>query len=286
MRRKSASTLCLGILFLGAVGFAPSPRAEGKLILVAHRGGVVDGEHSENSLKAMEEAIRRGYSHVEVDARCTKDGHVVCFHLNNMKTETGIDVNLSDLTLEEVKKIVLPRSREHIPTLEEFCGRSKGRIRLMIDLKGVEDRWLEPYTREIEAALVRHDLLKDTLFLINQFPVYNQEKAVAWFLGRARISWRVSLLQAELLKPFLPEVSRHYYVFNSPRDFDPAAFRGFHKMGLKIIASINVDHYKTGDPMAQGIEDIRKMLAWGVDGLQIDSCYDPVVFEWLNKQKH
>jgi glycerophosphoryl diester phosphodiesterase len=283
MKQKSTWALCGFVLFFCATGITSYTRAEKKLILVAHRGGVVDREHSENSLTAMEEAIRRGYTHVEVDARCTKDGHVVCFHLNNMKTEAGIDVNLSDLTLAEVQKIILTRSREHIPTFEEYCRRSKGRIDLMVDIKGVDDQWIEPYTKEIEAALVQHDLLKNTLFIINQFPVFNQEKVVAWFLGRARISWRLSLLQARLLKPFLPEVSRHYFIFNSPKDFDQAAFLGFHKMGLKIIASVNVDHYKTGDPMVQGKEDIKKMLEWGVDGLQIDSCYDPIVFEWLQK---
>jgi hypothetical protein len=38
-----------------------------------------------------------------------------------MKSETGLDVNIEDLTLEEVQKIVLHKSNETIPTFDEFC---------------------------------------------------------------------------------------------------------------------------------------------------------------------
>ena len=42
------------------------------LTLIAHRGGVVDQERSENSYRALEEAILRGYTHVEIDACFTR----------------------------------------------------------------------------------------------------------------------------------------------------------------------------------------------------------------------
>ncbi len=284
MRIKVA---CCAIMVLMCVwivqtaGAGKTKRAK-DFILVAHRGGVVDAERSENSIKALDEAVRRGYTHVEVDARCTQDGHAVCFHLNNMKSETGLDVNIEDLTLEEVQKIVLHKSNETIPTFDEFCRRCQGRIQVMVDVKGVNDQWLEPFTKEIEAALVKHQLLDNALFIINRFPIRNQEKVAAWFLGRAKISWRVNLQRGMLLKPHLPDVSKHNFIFNSPSDFTQEDIRGFHKMGLKVIASVNMDHYKKmSDPLAMGSADIQKMLEWGVDGLQIDSCYDPAVFAWL-----
>ncbi len=269
-------------LWCGA-GASGSGNHAKQLILVAHRGGVVDQERSENSLKAMEEAVRRGYTHVEVDARCTRDGHVVCFHEKNMKSEAGLDADITDLTLAEVKKIILPRSREPIPTFDEYCARCRGRINLMVDIKGVGDGWLEPYTLEIDQALQRHGLLANALFIVNRFPIGNQEKAVAWFLGRAKISWRASLLRTKILQPYEPDLARYNFVFNSPVDFTRGEIDGFHRMGLKIIASVNVDHYRGQpvDPLKQGIEDIKRMLDWGVDGLQIDSCYDPWVFERL-----
>jgi glycerophosphoryl diester phosphodiesterase len=39
---------------------------------IAHRGGFVTETLPENSFSALEEAIRRGYSHVEIDARITR----------------------------------------------------------------------------------------------------------------------------------------------------------------------------------------------------------------------
>ena len=281
MRQALLTGLCSFLGLYCAVLAIGEGVPDQKMILVAHRGGVVDKDHSENSLKAMEEAIRRGYTHVEVDARCTKDGYVVCFHDNNMKREAGIDANISDLTLEEVRKIVLTRSKEHIPTFDEYCARCKGRINLMVDIKGVGDSWLEGYTKQIDESLRQHRLLEDTLFIINQSPISNQEKVVAWFLGRAKISWRESLLRTKVILPHVPDPAKFNFVFNSPADFTREEISGFHQLGLKVIASVNVDHYrgKPVDPMKQGVEDIKKMLDWGVDGLQIDSCYDPWVFE-------
>jgi len=108
MKKRLSAVIVLALLSsLAGTGCAVDRTPNKKnFILVAHRGGVVDEERSENSLKALDEAVRRGYTHVEVDARCTRDGHVVCFHLNNMKSETGLDVNIEDLTLEEIQKIV------------------------------------------------------------------------------------------------------------------------------------------------------------------------------------
>ena len=76
------------------------------LIIVAHRGGVVNDTLLENSIEGLEEAIRRGYTHLEVDLRTTKDGHVVCFHERNLSEITGINRNIDDLTLEELKEFV------------------------------------------------------------------------------------------------------------------------------------------------------------------------------------
>jgi hypothetical protein len=47
--------------------------------------------------------------------------------------------------------------------LAEYCSRCKGRINLMVNIKGVDDLWLEPYTRQIEEALQQHGLLENAL---------------------------------------------------------------------------------------------------------------------------
>jgi len=85
-----------------AVGCA-TVEEEGQLrefVLVAHRG-VVTEELQENSLASLEETIRRGYTHIEVDVRATKDGHPVCLHDGNLERTCGVNANVgADLRLK------------------------------------------------------------------------------------------------------------------------------------------------------------------------------------------
>jgi len=240
---------------------------------------VVDENISENSVEGLEEAIARGYTHVEVDARITSDGHVVCFHDKNLKRETGVDKNLSDLTLAEVKKLKLLRNQETIPTFEEICALCAGRINLMVDIKGVDDRRLEQYSRGIEEALRKHGLLEDALILTNRMPIYNQKKVSDWFFGKAKVAWRDPFKIAKQRIQAERQPGKYYYIFNHGEDFTREEVEGFHKMGLLVIVSINLGHYKKGDPVQKGLADVKRVLEYGVDGLQIDSIYDPAVLE-------
>ncbi len=274
----------LVILITPYLSFGKTDKLDKDFILVAHRGGVVDENTSENSIKGLEEAIKRGYTHIEIDARVSKDGHVICFHDENLKRETGIDKNISDLTLEEIKKIKLLRSEEQIPTFHEYCQKCQGRINVMVDTKGVSDKYVERYCREIETALADNGLLKDALFIINIVPIHNQEKVAYWFVGKSKVCWRVSLEKAKILLNTMPkDIGKYYYIFNYPRHFTKDDIQGFHEMGLKVVLSVNLSHYKTGDPQQQGLDDICKALDMGVDGLQIDSCYDPIILPLLAK---
>jgi len=267
-------------LFVALVIGCAQQKSHSKFILVAHRGGVVDDTTSENSIKGLEAAIDRGYTHVEVDVRVTKDGHAVCFHDNNLMREAGVDKNISDLTLEEVKQIKLTRSQESIPTFEEYCTRCEGRINIMVDTKSGEITAVDRYAREVEAALKKHGLLNDALIITNRPPSPNQQIVADYFLGKALVSWRESLEETkELANSMTADVSQLYFIFNSPRYLTKQDVDGFHELGLLVIPSVNLAHYKTGDPVEQGLADVKKMLDWGVDGLQIDSRFDPVVFE-------
>lgn len=276
--KRALLVLLLASIVIGCV----KKSAKQDFFLIAHRGGVVDSTLSENSLKSLEAAIDRGYTHVEVDVRVTRDGHAVCFHDKNLMREAGINKDISDLTLDELREIKLTRSQEPIPIFDEYCARCAGRINVMIDTKSGDVQNIEQYIGDVETALVKYGLLKDALFIVNRIPSYNQRIVADWFLGKAKVSWRVDLKKAKILLNTMPKnPGQYYFIFNSPVDFTKEDIDGFHKMGLMVIPSINKDHYKTGDPMKQGLADVQKMLNWGVDGLQIDSCYDPLVFAWM-----
>ena len=248
------------------------------LTLIAHRGGVVDQERSENSYRALEEAILRGYTHVEIDARITADGHVICFHNDNLMEEAGIDGSISKMPRDAVTQIVLTRSGERIPTFEEYCAHCAGRIGVMIDLKGCRDEFIDSYTGEIQAALEKHGLLRDAMILINKTPRDNQDLIARRFQDSARVSWRRTLSETQDAVRRDPKLTERHYVFNHGEDFTSEDVGGYQALGLRVITSINRHHYPEGDPLVLGTRHIKQLMDCGVDGFQIDSCYDPTVW--------
>ena len=246
--------------------------------IIAHRGGVVDDQRSENSFKALHEATRRGYTHVEIDARITADSHVVCFHNDELMDEAGVEGNISEMPLAEITNTVLTRSGEKIPTFYNYCAQCADRIGVMVDLKGCSDDFVEPYANEIKTALADHNLLNDALILINKTPQNNQAIIANHFMGKARISWRKSLAVTQLSASEDPDFATKYYIFNQGSDFITQDIHKFQKLGLEVIVSINTEHYKNGNPQQQGEDHIRQLMHSSIDGFQIDSCFDPVIF--------
>jgi len=242
--------------------------------LIAHRGGVVDAHRSENSFQALEEAIARGYTHVEIDARITADGHVVCFHNDDLQEEAGVEGKISELPLKTVTQTTLTRSGEKIPTFEDYCAHCAGRIGVMIDLKGCQTSHIDTYAHEIESALETHGLLDEALILINKIPINNQAHIAQKFVGKSKVSWRQSLLETQQAIAHNPTFAKDHYIFNHSDDFTDEIINGFHDLGLEVIVSINTYHYKNGNPQKQGEHHLQQMLQFGADGLQIDSCYD------------
>ncbi|XP_026063893.1 lysophospholipase D GDPD1 isoform X1 [Carassius auratus] len=67
---------------------------------ISHRGG--SGERIENTMEAFTHAAEVGTEMLELDCHLTKDGHVVVSHDENLLRQTGQDVNISSLNLEEL----------------------------------------------------------------------------------------------------------------------------------------------------------------------------------------
>jgi glycerophosphoryl diester phosphodiesterase len=73
------------------------------VVVVAHRG-IVSGV-PENTLAACREAIRRGFSAIEVDLRATADGHIVVMHDESVDRTTNGFGEVGELTLSEVRAL-------------------------------------------------------------------------------------------------------------------------------------------------------------------------------------
>ena len=70
-------------------------------LIIAHRGVHDNKNTPENSLKAFYKALIEKYP-IELDIQLTKDNEIVVFHDKNLKRMTGVDKNVSDLTLDEI----------------------------------------------------------------------------------------------------------------------------------------------------------------------------------------
>ena len=93
--------------------------------MVAHRGASV--EQPENTIEAFEAAIDAGADAIEFDVRLTADGVPVVMHDPDVARTTDGAGLVSDLTLEEVRKLGVSSLEE---TLECLAGRAAADIEL------------------------------------------------------------------------------------------------------------------------------------------------------------
>ena len=88
--------------------------------VLAHRGFIQGGV--ENTLPALQAAARAGADSVEFDVMETKDGKFVVMHDANLKRLAGKNLNVKDLTQDELTKITVRANgmEAKIPSLEEW----------------------------------------------------------------------------------------------------------------------------------------------------------------------
>ena len=129
----------------------------------AHRGLHGNGI-PENSLTAFREARDRGFG-IELDVHLMKDGNLAVIHDSSLKRTCGVDVNIEDLTAEDLENYRLEGTEEKIPlftqVMEMFTGHKEP---LIIELKVANNNYAE-------LARTVCDLLenKDIRFCVESF---------------------------------------------------------------------------------------------------------------------
>ena len=92
----------------------------------------------ENSLEAIDNAIKMGVDIVELDVKKTKDGELILMHDRTLdRTTTGKGL-VSENTLSDIRKLNLRngcniRTIHKVPTLEEALLHAKGKIMINLD---------------------------------------------------------------------------------------------------------------------------------------------------------
>ena len=115
----------------------------------AHRG-LWDASCPENSLSAFRRAAEGGFG-IETDVRMTRDGKLVLFHDANLARMCGIDRQVSDCTLRELRQYRLAGTGEPIPTLNELLEAVDGRVPLILEIK--PDRRVKELCAKVQARM-------------------------------------------------------------------------------------------------------------------------------------
>jgi glycerophosphoryl diester phosphodiesterase len=151
------------------------PLVANALEFVAHRGASADAP--ENTLAAIELAWRQGADAVEADFRLTRDGHVVALHDHSLERMAGVDLQVAQSTLEELRQFEIgrasaphgpdstepssvlqnsPFAAQRIPTLAELLATMPPGKRFYVELKcGAEIADL--LTRTVKASAVAEE---------------------------------------------------------------------------------------------------------------------------------
>lgn len=111
-------------------------RDQSSVIVASHRGDWRN--FPENSLAAIDNAIKMGVDIVELDVQRTKDGVLILMHDPALDRTTTGKGKISEVTIDSIQKLKLKngcaiRTIHKVPTLEEALLHAKGKIMLNLD---------------------------------------------------------------------------------------------------------------------------------------------------------
>lgn len=148
---------------------------------VAHRGyHDMNNAIWENTISAFQRAIDNGYA-IECDLQYTADGVPVVFHDDDMKRLCGVEGDIRLKTVGELGLFSIGNTADRIPSLSQLLRLVKGRVPLVLELKGRQGddggfadavvETLESYTGPVALMSFDHWLLKDLKALESRFPL-------------------------------------------------------------------------------------------------------------------
>ena len=229
-------------------------------ILLAHRGDLAHAP--ENTLPSFQQAIQKGADGVELDAKLTRDGHVVVFHDMTVDRTTNGSGKVASLTLETIRSLDAGSwfhekfKGTQVPLLEEVFE-TVGRERLInIELTNYSSP-RDGLVEKVCELIKRHDNQKQIIF--SSFFASNLKRgeqllpeiprgllAMPGFAGIWARSFGFTLGEYHALHPHISSVSREQV-------------QRVHRLKRRV-------HVWT----ANKPEEIKRLKEWGVDGIFTD----------------
>ena len=145
--------------------------------VISHRGA--NDRYPEHTLLAYEQAIKDKADYIEIDLRITKDNHLIAMHDDTVDRTTNGSGNVSDYTLEEIKKIRTiyreNQSQETVPTMEEIIKKFGKTTKYYIELRDLDDKPV--MVEKLSGLLKQYDLLSEKYIILQSFSDKSLDKS-------------------------------------------------------------------------------------------------------------
>lgn len=222
------------------------------MLVIAHRGASIDAP--ENTLAAMEVAIRQGADYVEIDVQETAEGEIVVIHDRDLMKVGGSPMRVWDAPLRDLQSVdvgswVHPKfSDQRVPTLQELLAVCRDRVRVNIELKyyGQERRFEERVVQIVRDMSMEDQIVAMSLDL----------NGIAK-LRQLAPDWTIGLLSSVALGD-VTRLDMDFYAVNgrfATRKFVRTVHR---RRGQVLVWTVN-------DPV-----QMAAMMGKGVDGIITD----------------
>lgn len=194
--KKPIWAVVIVLLFLSVFGLLYNQPNSQQQVVVGHRGSQAGVE---NTLQAIEGAATAGADYAEIDILLSKDGVPMVIHDDNLKRLTGKNLNVYDLTANELSKLTVSQNGKtgKIPTLDQAIRDSRGKIDLLIELK-IHGHEKENLVKAVVQVVEKNHFQKNCQFmsqehdliatLKSEYPQYAAGYCVYGNLGTANLS--------------------------------------------------------------------------------------------------
>jgi glycerophosphoryl diester phosphodiesterase len=227
-------------------------RTDDDVKIIAHRGAA--GKAPENTLAAVSQAIQDGADWIEIDVQESSDGEVVVIHDSDFMKLAGKDLKVWDSTLEELQGIDIGSwfgpefSAERVPTLAKVLEETRGRSRVLIELK------YYGYDQQLEQRVVdiveQADMVNDVAIMSLQYAGIRKFRAL-------RPDWVAGLLSSKAIGS-LSGLDVDFLAVNMVMA-TPGFIRRTQMTGNQVFV------WTVNDPIS-----MARMMSLGVDGIITD----------------
>lgn len=229
--------------------------------LIAHRGGVVDSNRAENSLPALEEAVKQGYDMVEVDLRLTKDNELIIQHDPDFRKYYNVNRRVTEMTWPEISKLRSNSGGSHVLRFEEVLQYCSSKIQLMIDNKIAGNDTI--LFQRVVDLMRKYNLQSQALMI-------GTDESTGFFTGKIKLSCTRQQLEENMQKPgYNPS---NYYLFGA--DLTKEDVEWAKKNNIMTVGVVNEWRYKRSKATEDMISaDIQRLKDTGLKCFQIDSMF-------------